>query len=88
MRKSLIVKLVLLNSVLAFSGCHRKTCDDRDRDKDPETEQRASSCTGHSGRSHHHGGIHLGGFSHGRSNRGTSSPVTRGGFGGTGRSAS
>jgi hypothetical protein len=100
MRKSRVVELVLLNSVLALSGCTRvchidEKKDDkpgervvRDDDKGPVAQ---NTCRGRS--SHYHGGgghiFYHGGGGGGRSTtRPGTSTVGRGGFGTTGHAAS
>jgi hypothetical protein len=96
MRKSLVVKLVLVNSMLALSGCRRICEADKDKDQADQPEARAqSSCTGgtsgHGTRGFHYYGWGRGlgwGFS---SSSGTSAhtsgSVSRGGFGSTGMAA-
>ena len=88
MRKSLVVKLVLLNSVLALSGCSR-TCEREDKDKE-EPGKPSSTCRGSSHRSGGHffywgGGGHTGSVRGGQPGTGS---VTRGGFGSTGHAVS
>jgi hypothetical protein len=81
MRKSLVVKLVLLNSALALSGCARSCQDDDKKDKDKP----GASCRG----SRVHVFWHGGGAGW-RRGTGVRSPapgtgtVGRGGFGSTG----
>jgi hypothetical protein len=82
MRKSLVVKLVLLNSVLALSACGR-TCDEEEK-KDPLQPDKQTTCRG----SAHHGGRgHVFFWGGGRGlnpTRSAPGTVTRGGFGSTG----
>jgi hypothetical protein len=95
MRKSTVVNLVLVNSLLALSGC-RRTCerDDKKEQPDPPDNEARSTCTG--GTSGHRGGALLfwgGGYGAATSSRGGTSPaptgnVSRGGFGSTGSSVS
>ncbi len=94
MRKSLVVKLVLVNSVLVLSGCAR-TCvqDDKKEEREPGAAPRRT-CTGgssgHVGGGHYVGGWGLGprvGTSQAGRGLGTTSHVSRGGFGSTGSAA-
>jgi uncharacterized protein YceK len=99
MRKSLIVELVLLNSVLAFSGC-TKVCSQADPKRDPKAEERTTwdddevpvqqnTCRG--SRTGYHGGGHViywHGGGGGRASRPGTGTVGRGGFGSTGHAVS
>jgi hypothetical protein len=96
MYKSAVVKLVLLNSVLAFSACAR-TCEPEEVKKDGQqlaedkAKPRRSSCRGssRSGGTHffywHGGGGGTG--TGGRTGQSGSGNVGRGGFGATGSGA-
>ena len=101
MRKSLIVELVLLNSVLALSGC-TKVCSQEDPKKERNLEERTTwdddeapvqqnTCRG--SRSGYHGGgghaIYWHGGGGGRTGtRPGTGTVGRGGFGSTGHAVS
>ncbi len=99
MRKSSVVKLVLLNSLLALSAC-RKPCDqDEKKDQVDQPDAKAkTSCTGSS--SGHGSGrgarvfpYYLGGRAVHRASspsapsHGTTGSVSRGGFGSSGSAA-
>jgi hypothetical protein len=101
MRKSLIVELVLLNSVLALSGCTR-VCSQPGPRKELDIEERTTwddeeypvaqnTCTGSRGGGYHGGGhgiyFHGGGGGRTTTRPGTGT-VGRGGFGSTGHAAS
>jgi hypothetical protein len=102
MRKSSFVELVLLNSVLALSGC-TKTCPPAEVRKELPPGERTTwddedypvvqnTCRG-SGRSGYHGGgghvIFYGGGGGGRTGTGPGTgTVGRGGFGSTGHAVS
>jgi hypothetical protein len=101
MRKSLIVELVLLNSVLALSGC-TKVCSQAEPRKEIDPGERTTwddeeypvaqnTCRGRSS-GYHGGGGHGIYFHGGGGGRTTTRPGTgtvgRGGFGSTGHAAS
>ena len=101
MRKSRVVELVLLNSVLALSGCTRVCHTDAKKDREPGDQivrdddkgpVAQNTCRGRSS-GYHGGGGHFfyyhGGGGGGRTTtRPGTGTVGRGGFGSTGHAAS
>ncbi len=88
MRKSLVVELVLLNSVLALSGCTR-VCRQDDQKGVKDIKEKQTTCRGSRGGYYGGGGHffywHGGG---GTATRPATGTVGRGGFGSTGHAVS
>ncbi len=94
MYRSLVVKLVLLNSLLGVAGCARPPVKEDEKEEEKKDDKKDGQHRGHTGSSrrgyHPYGGSYLlrGGGGSRSAPRPSSGSVSRGGFGSTGHSVS